>query len=97
MLNPCDRRENIDKYKEEFKNIDFSKIDNNDPFENIDLPEKLPHILSRCKKLEEYLKNCEFQNIVIVSHWAFIFHYMKYFQKKNNIQLENCQFIKFQF
>ena len=85
------------KYKEEFSNIDFTKVSDSDPYKDMTAPENLSHILLRCKNLDDYLKKSKHQNIIIVSHWAFISDYMKYFLKKNNIKLNNCEYIKIEF
>ena len=96
IWNPCDLRQNISDVKDEFPYVDFSEIKiNEDPLKNTEMPEKLPNILERCRKFNQYIESSQEENIAVVTHWAFISNYMKYFQK-NKVQLENCQFVKFQ-
>ena len=97
IWNPCDLRQDISEIREEFSHVDFSQIINNeDPLKDTKMPEKLPTILERCRNFDEYIKNCSYEHIVVVTHWAFISNYMKYFQDKNKVELQNCEFIKFE-
>ena len=91
--NPCDYRESVSDIKDTFGSIDFTGIENIDPFKDLPLKETLQHKLDRCKAMEKYIKSLPYDNIAIVSHRSFIKHYMLYFHNKD-IFLDNCKYVE---
>ena len=67
IQNPCDYMEKIDEIKEDFKGVDFSKIEEEE--NKIENEEDLGR---RVEKLKEWLKGRKEKNVAIVSHGAFL-------------------------
>ena len=83
--NPCDTRKNISEKKKNFKEIDFSLIDSEiDQFKF----ESIKETSIRAQKFIDFVKKSNYNEICIVSHFAFIRELCGLFGKL--VELDNC-------
>lgn len=76
-VHPCDKRSPIEAIKNEFKDIDFSNVENNeDIFWKVEERETMENIQSRVKQTLDWLMNRPETNIAIVSHHDFLRTFM---------------------
>ena len=96
-LHPCDRRRTIGLQKNDFPRIDFSKIESDkDPIYKLYTfrePETI--CAERGRKFIEYLFTLDEQEIVVVTHSAWLRHLFKYVLKTNSHitdgRFNNCE------
>ena len=72
-LEICNKRRKKNELKEEFKEVDFSKLDSDsDDLWRKDRIEKIEELRERINKFKKILINTNYQNIAIVSHNNFL-------------------------
>ena len=92
----CNVRKDINILKNIFPNIDFNLIKNNiDPTTNSKSKngfnyESTYDVNKRIKKFIHFLKKTKKSRIAIVSHYVFIYQFLKYIKYGGSLHLGNC-------
>ena len=91
-LHTCNKRHNITGKKNQFKNINFDYIhDNNDLLWKSDRFETIIELDLRIKMFKDFLKTRKEKKIMVISHCCFLSHFMY-----NNYQeLKHCEIYKY--
>lgn len=90
-IHTCNKRHNITVKKNEFKNINFDYIqDNDDILWKSDRYETIIELDLRSKKFKDFLKTRKEKKIMVISHCCFL----SYFMYNNIKHLNHCEIYK---